>query len=139
VLRHWHHWLRDGGSVSTGDAFRMIAVTHWLIYHLLKVVGIELCKAAAEDATLNANLNGIKNAHFIHSKAEDVMSALLTMKKGADEKQSSSAASSNGKKRKSDEQLASIQKLSVLPELPMDDVVAIVDPPRAGLHTSVIK
>jgi tRNA (uracil-5-)-methyltransferase len=105
---------------------------HLWILVVIQVVGIELCKAAAEDATINADLNGIKNAHFIHSKAEDVMSALLTMKKGAE-------GHSSGKKHKSNQQQASLQKLSVLPELPMADVVAIVDPPRAGLHNSVIK
>jgi tRNA (uracil-5-)-methyltransferase len=73
-----------------------------------KVVGIEICKAATDDAAINAELNGIKNITFVNSKAEDVMKDLLRAKRSEEEKY-------------------------------LNNVVTIVDPPRAGLHHKVIK
>ncbi|XP_061674603.1 tRNA (uracil-5-)-methyltransferase homolog A [Syngnathoides biaculeatus] len=66
-----------------------------------KVIGIELCQEAVEDAKVNAKLNGLSNVEFHCGKAEDlfpnILSALVSPK-----------------------------------------VTAIVDPPRAGLHSKVI-
>lgn len=73
-----------------------------------KVVGIEICKAATDDAAVNAKLNGVKNVSFINSKAEDVMKDLLKTKRSDSEQQ-------------------------------IKRVVAIVDPPRAGLHHQVLR
>lgn len=73
-----------------------------------KVVGIEICKAATDDAAVNAKLNNIENVSFINSKAEDVMKDLLKTKRS-----------------ESDQHL--------------NKVVAIVDPPRAGLHHQVLR
>ncbi|EQC37278.1 hypothetical protein SDRG_05502 [Saprolegnia diclina VS20] len=74
-----------------------------------KVIGVELCKAATDDAAVNAELNNIRNISFINSKAEDVMKELL--------------------KKKPEGEGAEFLK----------EAVAIVDPPRAGLHTKVLR
>lgn len=66
-----------------------------------KVIGIELCQEAVEDAKVNAKLNGLNNVEFHCGKAEDVFPNILSG-------------------------LVSL------------NVTAIVDPPRAGLHSKVI-
>ncbi|XP_044530515.1 tRNA (uracil-5-)-methyltransferase homolog A [Gracilinanus agilis] len=66
-----------------------------------KVIGIELCQEAVEDARVNAKINALDNIEFRCGKAEDLVPSLM-----------SSLAS---------------QRLT-----------AIVDPPRAGLHSKVI-
>ncbi|XP_030073598.1 tRNA (uracil-5-)-methyltransferase homolog A [Microcaecilia unicolor] len=66
-----------------------------------KVIGIELCQEAVEDAKANAQMNDLDNVEFRCGKAEDLFPTLINL-----------YASQN--------------------------VVAIVDPPRAGLHSKVI-
>ncbi|KAM4746136.1 tRNA (uracil-5-)-methyltransferase homolog A [Anableps anableps] len=66
-----------------------------------KVIGIELCQEAVEDAKMNAKLNDLSNVEFHCGKAEDVFPNILNA-------------------------------------LVSPNVTAIVDPPRAGLHTKVI-
>ncbi|XP_077097202.1 tRNA (uracil-5-)-methyltransferase homolog A [Siphateles boraxobius] len=66
-----------------------------------KVIGIELCQEAVQDAKVNAEANGLTNVEFLCGKAEDVLPTVLN-----------AVVSPN--------------------------VTAIVDPPRAGLHSKVI-
>ncbi|XP_068616827.1 tRNA (uracil-5-)-methyltransferase homolog A [Brachionichthys hirsutus] len=66
-----------------------------------KVIGIEMCREAVEDAKVNAQLNGLSNAEFHCGKAEDVFP-------------------------------------NVLNAVVSPSITAIVDPPRAGLHSRVI-
>lgn len=66
-----------------------------------KVIGIEMCQEAVEDAKVNAKINGLDNVEFHCGKAEDVFP-------------------------------------NVLNALLSPKVTAIVDPPRAGLHSKVI-
>ncbi|XP_075424701.1 tRNA (uracil-5-)-methyltransferase homolog A isoform X2 [Ascaphus truei] len=66
-----------------------------------KVVGIELCQEAVEDAKANAQINNLNNVEFRCGKAEDIFPALIN---------------------------------SFTSQSP----VAIVDPPRAGLHSKVV-
>ncbi|KAM4827539.1 tRNA (uracil-5-)-methyltransferase homolog A [Thomomys bottae] len=66
-----------------------------------RVVGIELCQEAVEDARANAQTNELNNVEFHCGKAEDLVPALVN-------------------------RLGSRQ------------LVAILDPPRAGLHSKVI-
>ncbi|ETO71542.1 23S rRNA (uracil-5-)-methyltransferase RumA [Phytophthora nicotianae P1976] len=73
-----------------------------------KVVGIEICKPATDDAKVNAVLNDVQNVSFVNSKAEDVMKDLLHKKRDESEQH-------------------------------LNRVVAIVDPPRAGLHHQVLR
>ncbi len=78
-----------------------------------QVVGIELCAPAVEDARHNASVNGIHNAVYFARKAEDVMAALLLPGRGSEGLEWSLPAGA--------------------------PIVAVVDPPRAGLHPSVSK
>ncbi|XP_054630367.1 tRNA (uracil-5-)-methyltransferase homolog A isoform X1 [Dunckerocampus dactyliophorus] len=66
-----------------------------------KVIGIELCQAAVEDAKVNTKLNGLTNVEFHCGKAEDVFPNIVSA-------------------------------------LVSPNITAIVDPPRAGLHSKVI-
>ncbi|XP_074062635.1 tRNA (uracil-5-)-methyltransferase homolog A isoform X2 [Macrotis lagotis] len=66
-----------------------------------KVIGIELCQEAVEDARVNAKINALDNIEFHCGKAEDLVPSLMSS--------------------------LSLQRLT-----------AIVDPPRAGLHSKVI-
>ncbi|KAM8886743.1 tRNA (uracil-5-)-methyltransferase homolog A isoform 1-T3 [Spinachia spinachia] len=66
-----------------------------------KVIGIELCHEAVEDAKVNAEVNGLTNVEFHCGKAEDVFPNIVNALVSA-------------------------------------NVTAIVDPPRAGLHSKVI-
>ena len=76
-----------------------------------QVIGIELCEAAIADANVNLQINAQKSKmEFIHSKAEDVMKTLLI-------------AQQRQEQQREDKK----------------DIVAIVDPPRSGLHINVIR
>ncbi|XP_058231709.1 tRNA (uracil-5-)-methyltransferase homolog A isoform X1 [Hemibagrus wyckioides] len=66
-----------------------------------KVIGIDLCQEAVNDAKVNAEVNGLTNVEYHCGKAEDVFPSILN-----------AVVSPN--------------------------VTAIVDPPRAGLHSRVI-
>ena len=70
-----------------------------------RVIGIEVCAPAVEDARANAARNGITNATFLAAKAEVATRSVL-------------------------EQLTDDEKAHL---------VAIVDPPRAGLQAEVLK
>ncbi|XP_053136325.1 tRNA (uracil-5-)-methyltransferase homolog A isoform X2 [Hemicordylus capensis] len=66
-----------------------------------KVIGIELCQEAVEDAKANAQLNELNNVELHCGKAEDLVPYLVN-------------------------------------SLVLQNSIAIVDPPRAGLHSKVI-
>ncbi|KAM6930593.1 tRNA (uracil-5-)-methyltransferase homolog A [Xenentodon cancila] len=66
-----------------------------------KVIGIEMCQEAVQDAKVNAELNGLNNVEFHCGKAEDVFPTILNA-------------------------------------VVSPSVTAIMDPPRAGLHSKVI-
>uniref|UniRef100_A0A673VNG0 tRNA (uracil-5-)-methyltransferase homolog A n=1 Tax=Suricata suricatta TaxID=37032 RepID=A0A673VNG0_SURSU len=74
---------------------------HAFFQKVKRVVGIELCQEAVEDARVNAQDNELSNVEFHCGRAEDLVPALVS-------------------------RLASQQ------------LVAILDPPRAGLHSKVI-
>ncbi len=87
-----------------------------------KVIGIEIIPEAIENARVNAELNGIRNAEFLTGKAEDLLPDLLNR----DEDRSSSLLSS-------DNEAARDTAVSGRPD------VVVVDPPRKGLDETVIK
>ncbi|NWW91581.1 TRM2A methyltransferase, partial [Rhynochetos jubatus] len=66
-----------------------------------KVIGIELCQEAVQDARANAQMNELNNTEFHCGKAEDIVPSLVN---------------------------------SLAPQ----NLITIVDPPRAGLHSKVI-
>ncbi|NXA22856.1 TRM2A methyltransferase, partial [Ibidorhyncha struthersii] len=66
-----------------------------------KVIGIELCQEAVQDAKVNAQINELNNIEFHCGKAEDIVPSLINI-------------------------------------LAPQNLITIVDPPRAGLHSKVI-
>ncbi|KAJ3052904.1 tRNA methyltransferase 2 [Rhizophlyctis rosea] len=68
-----------------------------------RVIGVEMVKAAIDDAKFNATLNGVNNVEYYCGKVEDVIQKVLSTVEDEDE------------------------------------VVAVLDPPRAGVHADVIK
>ncbi|EFJ48436.1 hypothetical protein VOLCADRAFT_33590, partial [Volvox carteri f. nagariensis] len=74
-----------------------------------KVIGVDSVASAIEDARVNAALNGITNAEFVAGKAEDALPGILAAHAGEGS-----------------------------PYGP-GDVVAVADPPRAGLHRTVLR
>lgn len=70
-----------------------------------RVIGIELCPSAVEDAKFNSDLNEVVNVEYICAKVEDALQKNLKELNACNEK---------------------------------CDVIAILDPPRSGLHRTVI-
>ncbi|NWJ06637.1 TRM2A methyltransferase, partial [Crypturellus undulatus] len=66
-----------------------------------KVIGVELCQEAVQDARVNAQMNELNNIEFYCGKAEDIVPSLINV-------------------------------------LAPQNLITIVDPPRAGLHSKVI-
>jgi hypothetical protein len=118
--------------------------------HVAKVVGVELSEGAIEDAIANAKLNGVSNAVFVCSRAESIMPRLLSLVSGeadAPAKQPRElvpAAVEKGHLVTESASASGLGESFKLPQpvAPLPDVqriVAIVDPPRTGLHMDVIK
>ncbi|RXM94055.1 tRNA (uracil-5-)-methyltransferase-like A [Acipenser ruthenus] len=74
---------------------------HAFFQNVKKVIGIEMCQEAVEDAKVNAQINGLSNVEFRCGKAEDIFPTLIN---------------------------------SVVSQ----SLVAIVDPPRAGLRFHMV-
>ncbi|XP_043571360.1 tRNA (uracil-5-)-methyltransferase homolog A isoform X4 [Chiloscyllium plagiosum] len=74
---------------------------HAFFQRVKKVIGIEMCQEAIEDAKVNAELNGLSNVEFLCGKAEDLFPTVIN-------------------------------------SLTSQNLVAVVDPPRAGLHSRVV-
>ncbi|CAI7857794.1 unnamed protein product, partial [Closterium sp. NIES-53] len=112
--------------------------------HAKKVIGIEMNESAVEDAKRNAAINGIQHAEFIASRAELVLPKLLHkylpqvkpasdgLPKGKEEKEGQQPG--DGKEEGKEEAKEEGKK-----EFEFSRVVTIVDPPRAGLHPTVLR
>ncbi|EPS59765.1 hypothetical protein M569_15040 [Genlisea aurea] len=120
-----------------------------LAHRVGMVVGIEMNASAVSDAQKNAEINGIKNCKFVCGKAEDVIGALMKqylclLLKPDD---ASSSTHNGSMEHSGDEnviqQNGSHQSMESRSELLLlqqfENVVAVVDPPRVGLHPTVIK
>ncbi|XP_068956891.1 tRNA (uracil-5-)-methyltransferase homolog A [Petaurus breviceps papuanus] len=99
TIRDWAHLDKESTVLDICCGTGTISLS--LAQKVKKVIGIELCQEAVEDARVNAKMNALDNIEFHCGKAEDLVPNLM-----------SSLAS---------------QRLT-----------AIVDPPRAGLHSKVI-
>ncbi|XP_010414523.1 PREDICTED: zinc finger CCCH domain-containing protein 24-like isoform X2 [Camelina sativa] len=139
-----------------------------LAHRVGMVIGIEMNASAVVDAERNATINGISNCKFICAKAESVMSSLLKQYldmtemeeanplSNANDKQIPSTEEMSNSKHVADQNLpppntgvedlqdnAQKDSSSIEPEKSIKpqfkNVVAIVDPPRSGLHPAVIK
>lgn len=95
-----------------------------------RVVGVEVNADAVSDAARNATLNAVSNAVFVAQKAETAMKDILSIA----EKGSSTSGSAAGS-------AATPPSTTAVPGSSAPSiahVVAIVDPPRGGLHPAVI-
>ncbi|KAJ1424355.1 (Uracil-5)-methyltransferase fami [Sesbania bispinosa] len=137
-----------------------------LAHRVGMVIGIEMNASAVSDAHRNAEINGIKNCRFICSKAEDVMGSLLreylnVPKEQVDDpnisesgydisedsacpkpengEMTSHCPENNNAEVGGDAQKGSSSENGNTSKQQFKNVVAIVDPPRAGLHPTVIK
>ena len=100
------------------------------------VVGVDLCESAIDDARRNAALNGLADKTcFVASAAEHVMGKML----GADVETTSKAASKAKMSPQNAAEAARAQKIIADAVREGREIVAIVDPPRPGLHKNVIK
>lgn len=136
-----------------------------LAHRVGMVVGIEMNASAVSDAIRNAEINGIKNCRFVCAKAENIIGSLLkeylylpekngelvdshrsNIEEAVDVKEHSTSeevsnpkdtleGAENGTKEfKNDNEGGSDHGIQQF-----KNVVAIVDPPRGGLHPTVIK
>ncbi|KAI4322254.1 hypothetical protein L6164_021965 [Bauhinia variegata] len=138
-----------------------------LAHRVGMVIGIEMNASAVSDAHRNAEINGIKNCKFICAKAEDVMGSLLKENLNVPKEQMNGPKTSGSSMAKVYEgsanhepengeraaECSEIDQQEVGSAFQKDSssengntfvqqfkkVVAIVDPPRAGLHPTVIK
>lgn len=99
VIQEWAQL--DAGSTVLDVCCGTGTIGLALARKVKRVVGIELCPEAVEDARVNAQENGLSNVEFHCGRAEELLPALVS-------------------------------RLAAQP------LTAILDPPRAGLHSKVI-
>ncbi|KAJ3090468.1 tRNA methyltransferase 2 [Quaeritorhiza haematococci] len=129
-----------------------------------KVVGVEMIKEAVEDAKLNAEANGVSNVTYYAAKVEEVIKKALSEhvtgygKPSSDttsttpaESETATPASTTDTEMKSSEQTTTATATTTAEgktaseseeagkKRPRRQVIAILDPPRSGVHTNVIK
>lgn len=137
-----------------------------LAHRVGMVIGIEMNAAAVSDAHKNAENNGIKNCRFVCSKAEQVIGSLLKEYLDVPKEQvdvpsicgsvsdipedsacpdpgngenASPCSENNNLEIENEVPKESTPENGNTPVQQFKNVVAIVDPPRAGLHPTVIK
>ena len=88
------------------------------------VIGVDCVESSIQDAIKNAQENNIQNIHYICAKVEDAMKQILQLASATD----SPATAPTDITSPLDSKLPSRPK-----------VVAILDPPRSGVHPSVIR
>eukprot|EP00798_Chlamydomonas_sp_ICE-L_P031144 gene31144-6284_t len=98
-----------------------------------KVIGIDIIESAVEDARKNAALNKIDNCEFVAGKLSEVAQVYQLCPRDPALKPLPTPA----KLAKAEDVMPSI--LAKHATSHTGDIVAIADPPRAGLHRSVIQ
>ena len=125
VVAQWLEDCRGNGEVDVVDVCCGTGTIGLAVAKSVRhVVGVELCEAAVLDARRNAALNDITNCDFVVGRVEDVLKGVLTdyvSGKGL----WSTHASGDGVENQGSNTTGTL--------------VGIVDPPRAGLHSSVVK
>jgi tRNA (uracil-5-)-methyltransferase len=99
-----------------------------------KVVGLDIVEDAIRDAEKNSKLNEKANCEWIAGKAEDTLDDVLK-KYGEHVKTVAENTKEEGENKEEEEGEEERQQKR---EFLYDDVVAIVDPPRCGLHKRVL-
>uniref|UniRef100_A0A7S2WSB4 Uncharacterized protein n=1 Tax=Mucochytrium quahogii TaxID=96639 RepID=A0A7S2WSB4_9STRA len=131
MYRKATEWASEGGSELSGNVVLDVCCgTGTIGLSMAKkvkcVVGVDCCTGAIKDAVRNAESNHINNAHFVAAMAEDVIGNLLSQRHGVEQKFTP-------------ETEAIRDKLKALLAEDGAETLAIVDPPRAGLHRRVIR
>ena len=98
-----------------------------------KVVGLDIVEDAIRNAEMNSKLNDRDNCEWIAGKAEDTLDVVLR-KYGKDVRTVFGNTDEERNKEVEEEEEEEKDKQEFLYE----DVVAIVDPPRCGLHKRVL-
>ncbi|NWI28102.1 TRM2A methyltransferase, partial [Sula dactylatra] len=99
AIREWAQLSQESTVLDICCGTGTIGIS--LAKEVKKVIGIELCQEAVQDAKVNAQINELNNVEFHCGKAEDVVPSLINV-------------------------------------LAPQNLITIVDPPRAGLHSKVI-
>ncbi|KFO72320.1 tRNA (uracil-5-)-methyltransferase A, partial [Cuculus canorus] len=99
AIREWAQLSQESTVLDVCCGTGTIGIS--LAKKVKKVIGIELCQEAVEDAKVNAQINDLNNIEFHCGKAEDIVPSLINV-------------------------------------LAPQNLITIVDPPRAGLHSKVI-
>ena len=98
-----------------------------------KVVGLDIVEDAIRNAEMNSKLNDRDNCEWVAGKAEDTLDVVLR-KYGKDVRTVFGNTDEERNKEVEEEEEEKKDKQEFLYE----DVVAIVDPPRCGLHKRVL-
>ncbi|NXG65835.1 TRM2A methyltransferase, partial [Hemiprocne comata] len=99
AIREWAQLSQESTVLDVCCGTGTIGIS--LAKKVKKVIGIELCQEAVQDAKVNAQINELSNIEFHCGKAEDIVPSLINV-------------------------------------LAPQNLITIVDPPRAGLHSKVI-
>ncbi|XP_010201691.2 tRNA (uracil-5-)-methyltransferase homolog A isoform X1 [Colius striatus] len=99
AIREWAQLSQESTVLDVCCGTGTIGIS--LAKKVKKVIGIELCQEAVQDAKVNAQINELNNIEFHCGKAEDIVPSLINV-------------------------------------LALQNLITIVDPPRAGLHSKVI-
>ncbi len=121
-----------------------------------KVIGVDIVEDAIEDAKANATVNGITNCEWIAGRAENVLPSILKtyaplvtpserpgLTKARYSAPSAEESGSEGlsfpdRCHKGEPDVSMDNAIRGSKSYPFDDIVAIADPPRAGLHRNVL-
>lgn len=106
-----------------------------------RVIGVDICPEAIDNARRNATLNGVTNCTYMAAKAEDVIRDVMSTYVDSVPAGGGAAAaaavdtSGGGRASTSTEDAEGLGSGSGT----HGNVVAVVDPPRAGLHKDVVQ
>ena len=106
------------------------------------VIGVDCIESSIKDAKLNAERNGVSNATFICSMAEKVMGKMCEDVEKSSTNSSSVEDSISRPNEENDTDLISCNDKKSQTPTNSDispPVVAVVDPPRSGLHCDVLR
>ena len=114
----------------------------WPPPRVRKVIGVEISPDAVKDAGINAEINDIANAEFFAGKAEKKLKHILRSIPSLPPKTEDTPAAVDDAAAVTAAEATANETAATTPAPSSggsSDVVAIVDPPRPGLHKDCIK